>query len=312
MDEIRDYISKEVDAYRLRSEEKENETKEQFFTYLLAGYGVLEFKKWLNKKWNSNEIQEMKKSTKKLINIVDKENKLKPEKTENYFDMISYERFDEITKDYKDTVVSYYKKRKKIADKVPNKAEYLNDFVNAYDKYTANIPYFRKGKVYSWHKLSDYSSMIYNTNLTRSAWNETLSAANETGNTLLYVSSHPYACPKCMEWQGRYYSTRNGDVYPNIQVAIRGGLGHPNCKHTITVALKPSKTQKERYDSKEWEEKYKLQQKLMALYREKEKLKTDLVIYQKLNNQTQIDLVKTKIKRINQEIKKIKTIIDQR
>ena len=77
MDEIRDYISKEVESYRLRSEEKENETKEQFFTYLLAGYGVLKFKKWLNKKWDSNEIRSMKKSTKKIINIVDKKNKTK-------------------------------------------------------------------------------------------------------------------------------------------------------------------------------------------------------------------------------------------
>lgn len=305
-----EFIEQEVQEYRLEMEKKENETKEQFFKYLLLGYSAIKFKEWLIKKWNDSDIEKMKISTSKLEKIVDKENKIKnSESTKEFFSKVPYKRFRELKKSFNEECVDYYKKRLKIASKIPNREEYLKDFVDKYDKYMANIPYFRNGKVYSWHKLSDYTSMIYNTNLTRTAWNRTFTDAEKVGSNLLYIPAHPFACPHCMELQGKYYQKKSDGKYPSIQKALDHGLGHPNCKHVPVVAFDDEKRQDDLFNSKEWEEKYKNQQKLMALYREKEKAKTDLSIYKSLEDQTKIDFAKAKIKKINQKITEIKKIL---
>lgn len=310
MDKIKEFIEEEVNDYRLDSESKENETKEIFFTYLLLGYSLNKFKKWLDKKWDKSDKKQMESSKLKLEKLIDEVNQIEGVKSsKDFFETIKYKRFEELKEDFKGEALKYYKKRLEISSKVPDKAEYLKEFVNKYDKYMANIPYFKDGKVYSWHTLSDYSSMIYNTNLTRQGWNRTLTDAEESGNNLLYLAAHPFACPLCMPFQGKYYSAKPGknNKYPLIQTALDGGIGHPNCKHVPTLALDSIKMQDDDFNSEEWAMKYKEQQKLMAVYRKKEKLKTDLEIYKKLNNQTEIDLANAKLKKINSQIREIKS-----
>lgn len=309
MDKVKEFIEKEVSDYRLASETKENETKEAFFTYLLLGYSLNKFKQWLDKKWDKSDKKQMDNSKIKLEKLVDEINQVEGVKSsKDFFETIKYKRFEELKEDFKGEALKYYKKRQEIASKVPDKAEYLKEFVSKYDKYMANIPYFKNGSVYSWHTLSDYTSMIYNTNLTRQGWNRTLTDSEKTGNDLLYLSAHPFACPLCMKFQGKYYSASDsGGEYPSIQTAIKGGVGHPNCKHVPTLALDSIKMQDNDFNSEEWEMKYKEQQKLMAVYRKKEKIKTDLNIYKKMNNQTEIDLMNAKLKKINQQIREIKT-----
>ena len=307
MDKIKDFIDEEVNDYRLKTEAKENETKEQFFTYLLLGYSVTKFKKWVDKKWDKSDRKQMATSKVKLEELVDKVNEVDDiGKTKNYFELIDYKRLEEVKKSFTDELLKYYEKRQEIAEKVPNKAEYLKDFVDKYDKQMANVPYFKNGKVYSWHTLSDYTSMIYNTNLTRSGWNRTLTDADRTGKNLLYITAHPFACPLCMQYQGKYYSTKKNDIYPYIGTALDGGIGHPHCKHVPTIATSPIKMQDDDYNSVEWQERYEIQQKIMAVERNKEKLRTDLSIYEKMGDQTKIDLTKAKIKKLNQKNRELK------
>lgn len=307
MDKIKDFIDEEVNDYRLKTEAKENETKEQFFTYLLLGYSVTKFKKWVDKKWDKSDRKQMATSKLKLEELVDKVNEVNDiGKTKNYFELIDYKRVEEVKKSFTDELLKYYEKRQKIAEKVPNKAEYLKDFVDKYDKQMANVPYFKNGKVYSWHTLSDYTSMIYNTNLTRSGWNRTLTDADRTGKNLLYITAHPFACPLCMQYQGKYYSTKKNDIYPYIGTALDGGIGHPHCKHVPTIATSSIKMQDDNYNSVEWQERYEIQQKIMAVERNKEKLRTDLSIYEKMGDQTKIDLTKAKIKKLNQKNRELK------
>lgn len=310
MNKVEKLIDDEVNEYRKSQETKENETKEQLFTYLLAGYSLTKFKDWLEKKWDKSDKKKMKKSTAKLEKLVDEINEIvEPGETKEFFELVDYKRIEDITSDFVGDVLEYYKKRQKIAEKVPDKAEYLKEFVGTYDKYMANVPYFHNGKVYSWHTLSDYTTMIYNTNLTRAGWNRTLTDAEKTDNTLLYIPAHPFACPRCMEWQGRYYSSKKNDIYPYIGNALDGGLGHPNCKHVPTIAQTSMQMQTNTYDSPEWAEKYKTQQKIMAVDRTKAKLRTDLSIYQKMGDQTQIDLTKAKIRKLNEKNRELKASI---
>lgn len=309
--ETNEFIENEVQEYRLQTEKRENETKEQFFKYLLLGYSVSRFRKWLSKEWDDSDIEKMKVATSKLEELVDKTSGIDnlPKKTEEFFETIPYKRFRELKKDFSKECLSYYEKRQEIASKVPNKAEYLKDFVDKYDKYMANIPYFKDGKVYSWHTLSDYTSMIYNTNLTRTGWNRSFADAENSGTDLLYLPAHPFACPHCLEWQGRYYQAKGKGKYPPIQEALDGGLGHPNCKHVPVPAFDDKKRQNDLYNSSEWEEKYKLQQKVIAIERQKEKLRTDLSIYKNLGDQTSIDLIIAKIKKLNEKEREIKNFL---
>lgn len=308
MDKIKDFIEEEVNDYRLKTEVKENETKEQFFTYLLLGYSVTKFKKWVDKKWVKSDRKHMASSIAKLEELVDKANEVDDiGKTKNYFELIDYKRFEEVKKSFTDELLKYYEKRQEIAEKVPDKAEYLKEFVDKYDKQMANVPYFKNGKIYSWHTLSDYTSMIYNTNLTRSGWNRTLTDADRTGKNLLYITAHPFACPLCMQYQGKYYSTKKNDIYPYIGTALDGGIGHPHCKHVPTIATSSIKMQDDNYNSVEWQERYETQQKIMAVERNKEKLRTDLSIYEKMGDQTKIDLTKAKIKKLNQKNRELKS-----
>lgn len=307
MDKIKDFIEEEVNDYRLKTEVKENETKEQFFTYLLLGYSVTKFKKWVDKKWDKSDRKQMATSKLKLEELVDKVNEVNDiGKTKNYFELIDYKRVEEVKKSFTDELLKYYEKRQEIAEKVPDKAEYLKEFVDKYDKQMANVPYFKNGKVYSWHTLSDYTSMIYNTNLTRSGWNRTLTDADRTGKNLLYITAHPFACPLCMQYQGKYYSTKKNDIYPYIGTALDGGIGHPHCKHVPTIATSSIKMQDDNYNSVEWQERYETQQKIIAVERNKEKLRTDLSIYEKMGDQAKIDLTKAKIKKLNQKNRELK------
>ena len=307
MDKIKDFIEDEVNDYRLKTEAKENETKEQFFTYLLLGYSSTKFKEWVDKKWDKSDRKQMTTSKVKLEELVDKVNEVDDiGKTKNYFELIDYKRLEEVKKSFTDELLKYYEKRQEIAEKVPDKAEYLKEFVDKYDKQMANVPYFKNGKVYSWHTLSDYTSMIYNTNLTRSGWNRTLTDADRTGKNLLYITAHPFACPLCMQYQGKYYSTKKNDIYPYIGTALDGGIGHPHCKHVPTIATSSIKMQDDNYNSVEWQERYETQQKIMAVERNKEKLRTDLSIYEKMGDQTKIDLTKAKIKKLNQKNRELK------
>ena len=116
----------------------------------------------------------------------------------------------------------------------------------------------------------------------------------------------PETDPRCREYQGKYYSTKKNDIYPYIGTALDGGIGHPYCKHVPTIASSPIKIQDDDYNSIEWQARYETQQKIKAVERAKEKLRTDLSIYEKMGDQTKIDLTKAKIKKLNQKNRELK------
>lgn len=63
---------------------------------------------------------------------------------------------------------------------------------------------------------------------------------DEWGLYLVIVSAHANTCPKCAKWQGQRLiddvfssgSKADGD-YPLVSEAIKSGLLHPNCRHTL-------------------------------------------------------------------------------
>jgi hypothetical protein len=88
---------------------------------------------------------------------------------------------------------------------------------------------------------------------------------------------------------------------PNSKI----GVGHPNCKHVWTSYWSQEQIQDEKYNSSEWEEKYKNKQKIQSLELEKSRLLANRRIYQNLGQQDLVDKTTSKIKKIRQTIKDI-------
>ena len=80
---------------------------------------------------------------------------------------------------------------------------------------------------------------------------------DEWGLHLVVVSAHANTCPKCAQWQGKILiddvfsngSKADGD-YPLVSEAIKAGLLHPNCRHTL-ITYFPNITQLPEVPNKE-------------------------------------------------------------
>jgi hypothetical protein len=83
------------------------------------------------------------------------------------------------------------------------------------------------------------------------------------------------------------------------------GIGHPNCKHVWTSYWSEEQIQDNKYDSGEWEEKYKNKQKIQSLDLEKSRLLADRRIYKNLGQQDLVDKTTEKIKRIRAKKKEL-------
>ncbi len=202
----------------------------------------------------------------------------------------------------------------------------LADFLKRYESIDKTIPYFSHttGDIIRYVNIATYENMLYNVNLTRSAWNRAIYDAKLLGNHLWYLPSHPFACPGCMFFQGYVYTDHNPTTqetyvlnrygkpgYPQKQDTYGSnpnskiGVGHPNCKHVWTSYWSQDQIQDEKYNSSEWEEKYKNKQKIQSLELEKSRLLTNRRIYQNLGQQDLVDKTTSKIKKIRQTIKDI-------
>lgn len=204
--------------------------------------------------------------------------------------------------------ISYYKNQLKAVDNALDKDSYLSTIVSKYDKIDKSIPYFSHttGQIVSYQTIATYNSMLFNWNLTHSAWNRTEYDSKLLGNNLWYLPAHPYACPHCMEYQGKVYTTDPKDKrYPQKEDAIRGGVGHPNCKHVWTLYWSKEQIQEDKYNSAEWEEKYRNEQKLQSLDLEKSRLLSDRRIYKSLGDEAKVDEITSKIKAIREKKKQI-------
>ena len=187
-------------------------------------------------------------------------------------------------------------------------AEYLLNKVSKFDKVEKVVPYYdKKGRIVAYHDIASYNSMVYNTNLTNSVWNETLDNAIKTNNDLVYVPGHYGSCPYCQPYEDRIYSKTGANIgFPLLQEAIDNGLKHPNCKHPIEnysseVATTPSvSTPPEVYNTL---------QKIRALELKKSRLRTDKSIYKELGSYEDVDKTNQKIKKVNEKLKEQKSIL---
>lgn len=319
-------------------------TKEKFFKSLYERTTVDEYAKALVELWNVDhkdmdkaikELQRMviqrdlreaelygsKKVTERSIKLENTWKEFTPQDKELY--TLTPER------DFKTLEQRYVNRHIKLYENMLKRyktAEEIAKFVKEYDRIDRTIPYFshKTGEIIRYVDLSTYLSMLYNVNLTRSAWNRAIYDAKLLGNHLWYLPAHPLACPHCAFYQGYIYTDHDptpreqnilrmygkpGYYYKEDAIEDKGntgiGIGHPNCKHVWVSYWSQEQIQEEKYDSAEWEEKYKTQQKIQSLDLKKSRLLADRRIYKELGQQDLVDKTTEKIKLIREKKKEL-------
>ena len=312
--EIEEYIRREVNNDKNKKYDELDKAKKLFFLFLIGGISVDVFKKELEKtiKNPNRDYTEVE----KMINSInpDKANNMYKKPNKKDIEKLMFEISSINEKKARDKYIriltDYYSRTQKTINKEYIKeTEYLLDKVSKFDKIEKVIPYYdKKGRIVAYHDVASYNSMVYNTNLTNAVWNETLKNAIETENDLVYVPGHWGSCPHCFPYEDRVYSlTGTNPIYPNIQVALDGGLKHPNCKHPIENYNSRIQTTPSQSSSPEV---YNALQKINALELKKRRLKIDKEIYKELEGYEKIDKTNQKIRKINQKIREQKSILE--
>lgn len=311
----------------------ELKTKEKFFEELNKKTPVSEYKKGITELWDidhsdmTRAIEQLKKMViqrdfKDAEMYGDKELTIRSIKLQNTwqeFKLMDKELyklhperdFKDIEQRFVNRHIKLYKNTLKRYKDSLDISQDLVEFMKTYDKLDKTIPYFSHttGKIIRYVDVSTYNSMLYNVNLTKSAWNRAIYDAKLLGNHLWYLPAHPFACPDCAMYQGRVYADKNGYGYPLKQEAIDGGVGHPNCKHVWVSYWGTEQIQKEKYNSSEWEEKYKNKQKIQSIDLQKSRLLADRRIYKNLGNQDLVDKTSSKIKTLRKKKKELEALI---
>lgn len=294
-------------------------TKRLFFEYLKDKKALEEFKIATSKIWDNLDHNYMKQAYKELADMISARDLTGREIInakavyDEVFGIVEESKFFGVEEKYKVSIENFYKSKLKTINKdYIDDTAYLTKLVDKYEDSQQIIPYYNKdGTIRSWHNISSYSSMLFNTNLTRTGWNRTLYDSTLLGQEIFYLPAHIMACPLCQEWQGKLYSKNgksgiiDGQKYQPMENAIEGGIGHPNCKHQWTIYWSSEQLQKNTYSSDEWVEMYEIDQKVKGLNRKQQQLTNDLNIYENIGNQEEVDKISAKIKKINESIKEL-------
>lgn len=313
-----DFINESVFKVNLKYTKLQNETKELFFRCLDEERSEKYFSRELDKIWENldhsfmdDDIEEYKQiihdNNMQLFELAMPKTEKQAKKEDSFFDIISaivvigYEKkfVKQQEKEYKRSLTSPVYRE--------NKKEYLKALVPKKDV-NGIVPYYvEKTGTVREVPLNTYASMIHNTNLTRSGWNQTLNDANEMGIDKFYIPYHPFSCPDCLSHQNKIMSTDEVmDLIGSVEEQA-GDILHPNCKCTL-VHYYPGLTniRKPNYKTGELKEQYQIRQKMNSLTLKKERLKTDKNIYKMLGNQEGIDEVNKKRNKINSQIRDLK------
>jgi hypothetical protein len=196
-------------------------------------------------------------------------------------------------------IKEYIKKYQRLKENNYDMKTYLTAQIKNYRNIEKFIPYYYRnvpgkiGQVASWRTLADYNSMLYNVNLTKSGWNQSIKDAQILGEDLLILNGHPNSCPICASHQGKIYSIK-GLIYPSVDSAEEDGVGHPNCKCEWSIYRNSEQLNQD--ISTEYD--YEKHTKEIAINRELRYARTEHTLYKMIDNQEMSDKTWQKIKRL--------------
>lgn len=141
--------------------------------------------------------------------------------------------------------------------------------------------------------IASYAEMALRTCSTRAMLMGEAKQRERMGIDTVLVSQYGACSNTCLPWQGKVYiddvfqsyhgprggsfgTSRNGRQYMLLSVAIKGGLFHPNCRHTISTWIEGVSTRPKPMDIKEIERINKLEAKQRYLERKVREAKREV------------------------------------
>lgn len=282
----KNFIDAEVLYTIQKYDEKLNRTEKEYILGLLNKKSPEEMLEYLNKEYTIDHsymvqsIEELKQiiRNKDKITTTIEEQRMQP-------DLLSINPIDKFTtteENYAQRVINRYIEDYADIENQDDVERYLSTKIRNYEKNVEQyIPYFHNGTVSSMQTLSTYNSMLYNVNLTRTAWNQTFKDSMVLDNDKFIINSHPFSCPHCLEHQNKVMT--RAELEQLVGTAIEDGateILHPNCK--CTLSLYWDKSQKEQ--SLTTPEDYNLDQKERAIERTLRKKRTEKDLYKEVGN----------------------------
>lgn len=140
------------------------------------------------------------------------------------------------------------------------------------------------------HNIADYVQMALQTTAVRSYLQGEAQKRQEFGVDTVLVSQYGACSETCLPWQGRVYiddvfvpftgerrgeegKSREGNWYPLLSTAVKGGLFHPNCRHTLSTWYEGISTKPKPMDKEKIRKNAKLEAKQRSMEREVRKWK---------------------------------------
>lgn len=331
-------ISKFVYLVNVRYTKKQNKTKEIFFKYLEENKTPEEFEKEISKIWDKVDHRFMDQQISKLQKVVNYQNveeavnigrmdKVPSYKNtdywvidDEYFRLTPESDFIRFEQKFKKNVVRNYEISQSALEKY-DKETYLTNKIDTYNKQVNQVvTYFSKeGLPLRKVQLSTYLSMLHNTDLTRGAWNQTMSDANKLGATRFIIPFHPFCCLECFYYMNRPLSKFevqtliSGNLefdWVELLTGDRGGINgnilHPNCKCTLSIYWSDTQISSITSTPMEIDSQYKIRQKVNGLTLERSNLRTDIKLAMELNDYAKVDKYKARISVINSNIRNLR------
>lgn len=125
--------------------------------------------------------------------------------------------------------------------------------------------------------IATYAEMALRTASQRATFLGEGTKRDEYGNHLVVISTHLNCCKLCFPWQGQIliddvfshpseeYMVKYKGKYKLLSVAIKAGLLHPNCRHTLATWFDGVSRLPKIYDEEEAKKSYQAEQKQRSL-----------------------------------------------
>lgn len=306
---VKNRIDKEVLLTVQKYDKKLNKTELTYFRNLLEEKSPQEMLDYLTKEYTIDHTY-MIKAIEEIKQIIKKKDKIKTLEAirdiiPNLLEINPIEDFKRSELDYAQRVLNKYTQDLADIKTQKDKTQYLTTKIKTYTRNVEQyIPYFHDGLVWSMQNLATYNSMLYNVNLTRTAWNQSYKDSILLENDKFIINTHPFACPHCLQHQGKIYTRQ--ELEDIIGIAVEDGakeILHPNCKCTLSIYWDKSQLERQ---NKTTEEDYRLDQKAKSLQRQINKRRTEKQAFEDIGNEEMADERRKQLSRMYEELRGIK------
>lgn len=303
---IKNYIDEQVLYIAMKYDQKLHQTEKEYILGLLNNKSPEKILKYLDKEYTIDHSY-MIKTLEELKEKVAKKDGTTLEEQRRQPDLLSINPIEKFTleeQEYANRVIDKYMQDFIDMQNQEDIERYLSTKIKNYDKNIEQFkPYFHNGVVSSMQTLSTYNSMLYNVNLTRTAWNQAYKDSYVLNNDKFIINSHPFACPHCLEHQGKIYTRK--ELESLVYSAVEDGateILHPNCKCTLSLYWDSSQKEQNLTTPAD----YQLDQREKAITRQLSKIRTEKDLYKEIGNDKMANKRQQQIRRLLEERKNIR------